>query len=100
MSPAARLFDLARIAETAPSPEAALAEWASESDPLAATTLDAVRRRLALGLPVASALEPTRSWLGTDTDRLVAAVALARYLGCAFAPLVRDVARSMVERAQ
>ncbi len=93
------LLDLARVADSSPSPESALAEWVLGSG-ASGSPAHAVRRRLELGLPAAVALEPLRPSLGTDTDRLIASVALARDLGCSFAPLVRGLAATVDERAR
>lgn len=99
MTTADVLADLARIADSSPSPEAALAAWTSEvADDR--SPLRAVRRRLALGLEVAVALEPLRPWFGADLDRLNASVVLARDLGCPFAPLVRGLAGTVSERTR
>lgn len=99
MTRADLLADLARVADSSPSPEAALADWVSEvADD--GSPLVAVRRRLALGLDVSVALEPLRGWFGPDLDRLVASVGLARDLGCPFAPLVRGLAEALSERTQ
>lgn len=98
MTSADLLLDLARVADGSPSPEAALEGWGAEVPGAAGALLAAARRRLALGMSVHDALEPTRALFGADTDRLAASARLAREVGCRFAPLVRGLAQAIEQR--